>query len=68
MIVLFTSLRKDQQQIAKAEFYNIVVSLFLDKWLLDELAASLDEELRQESLSGGVWKVLIKVPPKRLLR
>ena len=46
MIVLFTSLRKDQQQIAKAEFYNIVVSLFLDKWLLDELAASLDEELR----------------------
>ena len=27
------SVRKDQQQIAKAEFCDIVVSLFLDKWL-----------------------------------
>ena len=31
------SVRKDQQQIAKAEFCDIVVSLFLDKWLLDKV-------------------------------
>ena len=31
------SVRKDQQQIAKAEFCDIVVSLFLDKWLLDNI-------------------------------
>jgi hypothetical protein len=31
------SVRKDRQQIAKAEFCDVVVSLFLDKWLLDNI-------------------------------
>ena len=45
-ICVVCSVRKDLQQIVKAEFYNIVVSLFQDKWL----AAALLGKLTQDSL------------------
>ena len=52
---LLFSVRKDQKQIAKAEFYNIVVSLFLHKWLLD------NSKSRTHHINGAAYFIFNSV-------